>query len=70
MQNKDPYLSLGYGLIAYRSTLFSLSVAFFLMSVVMYPVINAYYSGLAINIGSVNTKYGIYSIANLGYSSV
>ena len=70
MQNKDPYLSLGYGLIAYRSTLFSLSVAFFLMSVVMYPVINAYYSGLAINIGSVNTKYGIYSITNLGYSSV
>jgi hypothetical protein len=70
LQNKDPFMSLGFGIIAYRSTLFQLAVAFFIMSIVMQPVIHAYHSGFAINIGSVDTKYGLYSIANLGYSSV
>ena len=63
-------MSMGFGLIAYRSTLFSLAVAFMMMSVVIFPVLHAYHSGQAINLGSVDTKYGIYSIANLGYSSV
>jgi hypothetical protein len=36
----------------------------------MYPVIKIYEGGMAIDIEQVDTNYGIYSIANLGYSSV
>ena len=70
LQNKDPYLSLGFGLIAYRSTLFSLSVGFVLMSMILYPVIKSYKEGNAIDFDQTETPYGLFSIANLGYSSV
>jgi hypothetical protein len=70
LQNKDPYLSLGFGLIAYRRTLFSLSVAFALMSLIIYPIIKAYDNGGALNMDLDETPYGYYSISNLGYSSV
>jgi hypothetical protein len=70
LKNKDPYLSLGYGLIAYRRTLYTLSVGFFLMSIIMYPVISAYKDGDAINPEVDITPYGVFSLANLGYSSV
>jgi len=70
LQNKDPYLSLGFGLIAYRRTLFSLSVGFAIMSAIMYPTIKAYSQGGAIDFEATETPYGLFSIANLGYSSV
>jgi preprotein translocase subunit SecG len=70
LKNMDPYLSLGYGLIAYRTTLYTLAVGFFLMSLIMYPVIKAYKKGEAIDLDVHDTVYGIFSLANLGYSSV
>ena len=66
---KDPYLSLGYGLIAYRKTLFAMSMAYVLFSLFAYPIIQTYHESNAIH-DSVSTRYGRYSIANLGYSSV
>lgn len=45
-------------------------MAFFLLSIIMYPVIKSYEKGGAIDLDIFDTKYGIYSIANLGYSSV
>jgi hypothetical protein len=69
LKNKDPYLSLGYGLIAYRRTLFDLSMGFIMMSILMYPVIKTFQKGTALTPEDI-TKYGMYSIANLGYATV
>ena len=69
LAGKDPYLSYGFGLIAYRGTLFALCIFFIFMSILMYPVILAFESGTAIT-SSVHTTYGNHSIANLGYSSI
>jgi hypothetical protein len=59
----------GFGLIAYRGTLFSLAIFFACMSILVYPMINSFNGGTAIT-ASVQTNYGNYSIANLGYSSI
>ena len=66
----DPYLSLGFGLIAYRSTLWSLACTFAFMSMIAFPLIKTYEGGGAIDMNVVNTKFGVYSLANLGYSTV
>ena len=66
----DPYLSLGFGLIAYRSTLWSLTLLFIVLSLIAYPLIKTYENGGAIDTEIIETKFGIFSIANLGYSSV
>lgn len=63
-------MTLGFGMIAYRSTLGSLAIFFAFMSVLMYPVLKIYQEGTAIDVAQVDTKYGMYSIANLGYSSI
>lgn len=39
---KDPYLSLGYGLIAYRKTLLAMSIAYILFSIISYPIVKTY----------------------------
>jgi hypothetical protein len=67
---KDSYLSLGFGLIAYRSTLWSLSLTFIIMSIIVYPMIISYEKGGAIDTEINDTKYGVFSLANLGYSTV
>ena len=55
MKDLDPFLSLGFGLIAYRKTLFSLMILFFVMSVVTYPILKTYEAGGAIDTGSTKT---------------
>jgi len=37
--NGDPYDSLGFGMHAYRSTLYTLALTFAVISILMYPVI-------------------------------
>ena len=70
MKNEDPFLSLGFGLMAYRKTLYSLTVLFFFMSAITYPILNTYKDGIAIDASTTTSKYGIYSLGNLGYSSL
>jgi len=47
-QGQDPFNTLGFGLIAYRNTLYSLFVVFLLCSLITYPVLNAFRAGDAI----------------------
>jgi len=42
MQGKDPYLMYGFGLIAYRGTLFSLAIFFACMSILVAPMITSF----------------------------
>jgi hypothetical protein len=41
----DPYRSLGFGLIAYRNTLFTLGMGLLVMGLLTLPVIKTYQSG-------------------------
>jgi len=66
---QDPFNTLGFGLIAYRNTLFSLFITFLLCSIITYPVLQAFRAGTGYN-EDKDTKYGRDSIGNLGYSSV
>jgi hypothetical protein len=65
----DPYLSLGFGLIAYRNTLFTLGMGLLVMGFLTLPVIKTYRSGsdhlLAADMSRVENTLG-----NLGYSGV
>jgi hypothetical protein len=71
VENKDPFLSMGYGLIAYRRTLYILAFGFCLMSILAYPIIETFKFGGAISADQQElTHYGLFSIANLGYSTV
>lgn len=66
----DPIGAFGFGLIAYRGTLGSLVAFYFIISLLIAPIIYEYEEGHAINPNITQTAYGIFSIANLGYSSV
>ena len=66
----DPIGAYGFGLIAYRGTLGALVGFFFCMSFLLSPVIYDYEHSHAINTNITQTPYGMFSIANLGYSSV
>lgn len=70
MKGLDPYLSLGFGLIAYRKSLFSLMCLFMVMSVTTHPILTTYESGIAIDANLTTSKYGTKSLGNLGYSSI
>ena len=67
---KDPFLRLGYGLIAYRKLLRSLIVMFFLMSLIMAPAIYIYYKGTGFDQMENATWSARFSLGNLGYDSV
>ena len=64
----DPYLIYGFGLIAYRNTLFILSMAFIFFTVLALPLIETYKTGTSWKEG--NSKFGYLSLGNLGYNSV
>ena len=68
--DKDPYLTMGFGLIAYRNSLQSIALVFFVLSLLMYPVIQIYKSGHGIHKETVSTKYGTLSLGHLGYSTI
>ena len=70
MKGLDPFLSLGFGLMAYRKTLYSLMLLFIVMSVITYPILKTYEAGGAIDVENTITKYGVYSLGNMGYSSL
>jgi hypothetical protein len=40
------------------------------LSIIAYPMIHTYQNGGAIDTFVTQTKYGVYSLANLGYSTV
>ena len=67
--NKDPYIRLGYGLIAYRNLLESLIIGFFFLSCLMLPAFEIYRQGDAFSAYD-RTEWGKLSMGNLGYSSV
>jgi hypothetical protein len=66
----DAFKILGFGLVSYRNVLKSLTITFFLLTMIFYPVINLYKSGSGINTQDNPGKYSSYSIANLGYSTL
>lgn len=73
--NGDPYDSLGFGMHAYRSVLFTLALTFTLISVLMYPVLHSYQhaleeAGFEPGLEEDAHHYARMSIANLGYSSM
>ena len=47
--NGEAFNILGFGLVSYRNVLKSLTVTFFLLTMIFYPVINLYKSGTGIN---------------------
>jgi hypothetical protein len=67
-ESGDPYFRYGFGLIAYRNTLFNLCVAFAVFSLLAWPMASSYASGSAWKQGF--SKFGKYSIGNLGYNTV
>lgn len=67
----DPLMQYGYGIVAYRNTLFTLVLAFALFTLLATPSMIFYSRGTAYDISFTNqTGYEVYSIGNLGYSSV
>lgn len=68
--NGDAFMLLGSGLLAYRKMLGSLSMSFILMSLFMVPIILSYGKGTGLNGVNLGSPLSIYTIANLGYSSV
>ena len=67
----DPLMEYGYGIVAYRNTLFTMILAFAVFTVLAVPSMVFYSRGSAYNI-SFTKKTGneVYSIGNLGYSNV
>jgi len=67
--NKDPYVKLGFGLIAYRNLMETLIVGFLLLSCIIAPAAMIYRRGDAFGDSDI-TAYGKWSLGNLGYSTV
>jgi hypothetical protein len=75
--NGDPYDSLGFGMHAYRSTLFTLFLTFSAISIIMLPVLGMYGTGpkgfeeyVDPGVPRDIKNWAKLSIANLGYSSM
>jgi hypothetical protein len=64
----NAFMLLGSGLLAYRKMLFSLSVCFVLMSLLMAPVMIEYGKGSGLP-GSVSAMNNM-TLSNMGYSSI
>ena len=61
----------GYGIVAYRNTLFTMILAFLVFTVLAVPSMMFYSRGTAYSLnykGTVGNE--IYSIGNLGYSNI
>ena len=64
---KDPFLQLGEGIHGYRSILRVFIVLFSFLSILAIPIMYIYKEGDAFKYGS--SKYGQYSLGNLGFES-
>jgi len=61
----DPFLTYGFGLVAYRMAIHKLAAIMTLFSVLSLPILMTYRSGDA-----VHSNYGWSTIGNLGYNTV
>lgn len=64
----DPLNELGYGIIAYRDTLFTMICGFTIISILALPIMYIYMQGYAYDISGFSMQN--FSLGNLGYSSV
>lgn len=66
-EGEDPYLSLGFGMVAYFSMLKALIFMFSIFTLFMIPIISIYagYDGLASGNNYSKTKF---SLGNMGFS--
>ncbi len=68
---EDPLMQYGYGIVAYRNTLFTMILAFLVFTVLAIPSMVFYSRGTAYGLNYANTTGNeVYSIGNLGYSNV
>ena len=69
MLDKDPYLTLGFGMMAYRSLLLYLVGLLFCLSIIVAPVLMIYRKGQG---GSHFRKalFDKWSIGNMGFDNV
>ena len=65
MANTDPYNTMGYGLIAYRTTLLYFAYAFIFLTILTAPIAVIYSNGKYIG-GTDKSKY---MLGHLGYAS-
>lgn len=67
MDDSDPYMNLGFGMVAYFRMLSSFIIVFFIFSLISIPAIGIFssYNGLADLSNYSKTKY---SLGNLGFS--
>ncbi len=67
-KNQDPYVILGFGMIAYRDLLFTMIIVFSILSVIMLPAMSFYnqHGGIA---KALQKPLAGYSLGNMGYSS-
>lgn len=65
----DPFLELGFGLMAYRVSLFSIAVTFCVITVLAVPIMKGYGTGGPLEDEDISW-YQQYTISNLGYSTV
>ena len=65
---KDPYFRYGFGLIAYRNTLWNLTMAFVVFTILALPICYTYRTGTAWKEGF--SRNGKMTLGNLGYNSV
>jgi hypothetical protein len=68
-QEKDPFLRLGVGCVAYRTLLRSLSALFLVLSLMVLPVMKIYSEGGGYNPSMTHSKYANYSLGNMGFES-
>jgi|TARA_B110001450_G_C17458142_1_gene415016 hypothetical protein len=66
----NAFMLLGSGLLAYRKMLFSLTVVFAIMSLLMMPIIYTYSKGSGLAASSFDSAFNNMTLANMGYSSV
>lgn len=67
--NRDPFVTLGFGLFQYRNLLESLYVGFAFMAMITLPCVYMFLNGDGYNKITAG-RYGYLSLGNLGYSSV
>jgi len=68
-EDDDPYLDLGFGLIAYRKAYWKIILGLIIMVLCIEPVRRIYAQGTGFDPDEIY-KFEQYSLANLGYSSV
>lgn len=65
-RRKDPYLVLGFGMIAYKDLMFTLILLFSVLTIVVSPALAFFSSHEGI---ATPKAYMTYSLGNMGYSS-